>query len=89
MSVSTSTRSAGISKPVSESMRNLTYEFGMSKCPSCIRTCQCQSVQGQYPMPYQIPRMNQDAAVNDRVTRFTRRVARHIQPKRLKRMSAE
>src|SRR5687768_2593151 len=41
------------------------------------RICQCQSVDGQYPHPYQMPSPNHESAVSDTVASCHRRVRLH------------
>jgi hypothetical protein len=72
--------------PVVLNKRKLTYELGKLLYPRSSNMAQCQSVRGQYPIPYQIPKINQDAPVSSKRMRLILKVFLHAHPNRFTRI---
>jgi hypothetical protein len=81
--VSASAEAVVRSTPVTSLIRSWMCDGG-SRYPNRARTCQCQSVHGQYPQPYRMPSPNQDTAVRAIVARCHRRVRFQLHPRQLK-----
>lgn len=82
------TSATGGSHPDKFLTSNTMYESASSTIPIRSRTCQCQSVHKQYPIPYQSPIPTQLPRVTNKVTRFHFRVRFGIQPNTLNKINA-